>query len=186
MQSSTVETITHYLWPNGSTNRQKHRVYTLLDGARSPQIAPMIASSELHNSCLYSGSLTDKLRMAAPYIVELNSPQSYFTQQLITQGWGQSWCIFLLADPYSGLDSVRRHCKTLSFAEIPSGEKVLFRYYDPNILQTYLPTCTSKELDKVFGPVTQIIMEDRLDHRYLHRFQHNEAASNAMRYRICN
>jgi hypothetical protein len=34
-----------------------------------------------------------------------------------------------------------------------------FRYYDPRVLNAYLPTCTPQELKAVFGPLQAVIAE---------------------------
>jgi hypothetical protein len=36
---------------------------------------------------------------------------------------------------------------------------MLFRYYDPRVLRSYLPTCTPEELAQVFGPIHSFVME---------------------------
>jgi hypothetical protein len=50
---------------------------------------------------------------------------------------------------------LRHHLRTLLVVKSWSGERMLFRYYDPRVLRAYLPTCTSDELRTVFGPVPQ-------------------------------
>lgn len=37
---------------------------------------------------------------------------------------------------------------------------MLFRFYDPRVLRLYLPSCTTEELDRVFGSVERFILED--------------------------
>ena len=39
------------------------------------------------------------------------------------------------------------------------GVRMLFRFYDPRVLRTYLPTCVSDELNQVFGPVEYFVTE---------------------------
>jgi hypothetical protein len=34
-----------------------------------------------------------------------------------------------------------------------SGNRLVFRYYDPRVLRVYLPTCVTAELRTVFGPI---------------------------------
>ena len=44
--------------------------------------------------------------------------------------------------------------------QLPSGEMVYFRYYDPRVLQVYLPTCRRDEIKIIYGPVLRYIAED--------------------------
>jgi hypothetical protein len=47
----------------------------------------------------------------------------------------------------------------------PSGNRLVFRYYDPRVLRVYLPTCYIGELGTVFGPINRFWTEsdDRED-----------------------
>jgi hypothetical protein len=47
---------------------------------------------------------------------------------------------------------------------------MLFRYYDPRVMRTYLPTCNSDELAAIFGPVDSFLVEDESGESIL-RFQ---------------
>lgn len=47
---------------------------------------------------------------------------------------------------------------------------MLFRFYDPRVLRLYLPTCTSTELEQVFGPVGTFFTEDAAAIDQLHSF----------------
>lgn len=40
------------------------------------------------------------------------------------------------------------------------GRKVYFRYYDPNILRIFLPTCDPEQSAVFFGPVRAFTAED--------------------------
>ena len=47
------------------------------------------------------------------------------------------------------------------------GQELYFRYYDPRVLRTYLPTCTPDELEQVFGPVLEYALEDEVEETLL-------------------
>jgi hypothetical protein len=57
------------------------------------------------------------------------------------------------------LDRLQAHFRRLVMAQLPDGKMVYFRFYDPRVLRAYLPTCTPKELEAVFGPVERFILE---------------------------
>ena len=41
-----------------------------------------------------------------------------------------------------------------------TGCPLCFRYYDPRVLATYLPTCNAEELATVFGLVSSYLVEE--------------------------
>ncbi len=78
------------------------------------------------------------------------------TRRLINLAWGNSWGIFLGVKDSSNL---RHHLKKFLRVRTESGKRLLFRYYDPRVFRTYLPTCLPKELKTVFGPIDRFLME---------------------------
>ncbi len=95
--------------------------------------------------------------MAAPYMISLQADDS-FTRFLIDEGWGRSWGVFLRTE--MGMKQLRRHCRGLLTARDERGGLMLFRWYDPRVLRAYLPTCRPAELEAVFGPVDEYVMEN--------------------------
>ena len=71
-------------------------------------------------------------------------------------GWGKSWGIFVRIEDSSNL---RYHLRTFLRVRDESGRNLLFRYYDPRVLRSYLPTCRADELKTVFGPIDTYIAE---------------------------
>lgn len=132
-------------------------VYALLDGARDPAIVPWIRRRALDHTCLFAGTLTPALAAAAPYLVHLYRGEP-FTRELVEKGWGRSWGVFV-ASP-AGMEPLRRHFRTFLRVRDERGRRLLFRYYDPRVLRVYLPTCSERELDAVFGPVRHYFAED--------------------------
>jgi len=125
----------------------------IVDAARDPQIFGLLLGSYLEYCCLYSGTLPKSLEAAAPYLVHLEF-EDRRTRHLLKQSWGNSWGIFLSCD--TRLQTLRRHLRGLLTVRGPSGDRLLFRYYDPRVLRVYLPTCTSEELATMFGPIERI------------------------------
>ncbi len=137
-------------------------VYVILDGARNKKIFPLLNESGARFSCLYEDKLDYAMTQAAPYLVRLEKDAD-FTRELIQQAWGNSWGIFAIADkPTSTLIRVRRNCRKIAFVrDIAKKRKLVFRYYDPRVMRVYLPTCNTSEADKVFGPVSEFVMEGK-------------------------
>jgi hypothetical protein len=141
------------LWPQGE--KSKLGVWAILDCARDPKIYLALLASRLEFRCLYSGNLPRALEMVAPHLVEL-FPNNRLTATLLDEGWGQSWGVFLkIADPAN----LRHHLRKFLKVQDEDGRRLLFRYYDPRVLRVYLPTCTTDELQQVFGPIETFITE---------------------------
>jgi len=146
MTDQFLARIEEILWPEGP----KQNIWMILDGARSIEIFRMLLACHLEYSCLYSGTLTPELEMAAPYLVQLDHGYKD-THKLIQRAWGNSWGVFLRSD--TSLKKLRRHLRELLVVKDERGNRLVFRYYDPRVLRVYLPTCSPSELRTVFGPI---------------------------------
>ena len=181
MEPTRLQRIINRLWPD-DIDPSLRCVYAVLDGARDQRIVPMISNSQLPHDCLYYPPLSNALYAAAPHIVELK-PQAEFTRQLIEEGWGKSWGIFMITEGFVNLATVRHQCRKLNVVLGPKGERLLFRYYDPRIMRKYLPRCNHDEVNRVFGLVKEIIVEGK-QNGVLHSFQHSGINSKAETYTV--
>ena len=143
------------LWPQGA--KSKLSVWGILDCARDPKIYLALLESKLEFRCLYSGRLPRELEMAAPHLVEL-SPTNRLIGRWLDEGWGQAWGVFVKIEDSSNL---RHHLRKFLKVQDEDGRRMLFRYYDPQVLRVYLPTCLSDELVQVFGPIDNHLTEGR-------------------------
>jgi Domain of unknown function (DUF4123) len=160
MTDELLRKIEDALWPRGG----RRDIWMILDGARDSRIFSMLLECRLEYLCLYSGSLTPELEMAAPYLVQLDY-EHRDTRRFIRQAWGNSWGVFLRCDSHK--DRLRRHLRTLLVARDTRGNRLVFRYYDPRVLRVYLPTCTPEEVSEVFGPIQCFWAEDQTSDRIL-------------------
>jgi Domain of unknown function (DUF4123) len=153
------------LWPNGLTRN----VWMIVDCARDPKrIFRFLLDCHLEYSCLYSGALAPALEMAAPYLLQLDY-DSQESRRLIELSWGNSWGVFLKSD--TSLKKLRRHLRQFLIVRDPQGRRMAFRYYDPRVLRSYLPTCVSEELRTVFGPIDCFWTENQGDVEQLLEFR---------------
>jgi hypothetical protein len=76
---------------------------------------------------------------------------------LLTNGWGNSWGIFLVSP--ASLETLRRHFRRFLLVHDTSGNELYFRFYDPRVLRTFLPTCTGAETKRFFAPVGIYLVE---------------------------
>ena len=151
MTSEQLMRLKRSLWPADSV--RPVRMYAVLDCARDPSIHDLMSRSYREKGCLFAGTLDPELERAAPFLLELQ-PGDSVTDQLLLRGWHEAWGILIRSE--SSFRSVRRHLRTLLRVRTEDGRFLLFRFYDPRVLNAYLPTCTRSELELVFGEDTSI------------------------------
>ncbi|MEO8448203.1 MAG: DUF4123 domain-containing protein [Gemmatimonadota bacterium] len=100
---------------------------------------------------LYKGRAEEDLAAIAPYLFDVDE----LTYEWITSTlWPTPWGFFVLSD--EPLEALRQHYRKFLVAETPEGDQWYFRFYDPRVLEAYLPTCTSSELADFFGPARAV------------------------------
>lgn len=157
MNDIELQHITDLLWPSGNSPTGQ-QVYWLLDGARDADIVGLLRSGGLEYDCLFSGPMHPDLQAAAPYLVHL-AAGSATTNRLLRRGWGQAWGILTVAPPNLTIGQQRLHFKKFLRVRTESGRQLAFRYYDPRVLNVYLPTCTADEFATLLGPLTALLAE---------------------------
>jgi hypothetical protein len=137
--------------------------YAILDGAQNELLV-----GALHEPgappwrCLFTGELEPDVAVVAPYLVELEYSAA-FTRRLLAEGWGQNWGVFLTSP--IPLAPLWRHLRSQVLVYGPTLDPMFFRYYDPRVLRSFLPTCTPAQLAEFFGPVGFFIAEDETPER---------------------
>lgn len=131
-------------------------LYAILDGASVPDLLPMLNTPNLSAVCLLRGEIDPELAQVAPYLLCLDQ-QLDLIDWLLTDGWGKHWGIYLITK--ADFRAVRQHARSVLQVYGPESEPLFFRFYDPRVLRTFLPTCNRGELASVFGPVQRYCME---------------------------
>ena len=121
--------------------------YAIVDGAQNLGLPRRLLEMGVRHECLFVGALEPEVREVAPHLVSLNEDTGFFEHLL--EGWMQGWAIYLRS-PLGMLD-LRKHLRTLSLAEMPDGEVVFFRYYDPLALRAVVPTMDDEQRRSFFG-----------------------------------
>lgn len=130
--------------------------YAVLDGASVPDLQEKLLEAKEEWACLYRGELEPDLAEVAPYLIKLR-PDSPLTDWILTEGWGHHWGIFAVTP--AGLEALRRHLRGFLRVKDHTGQILYFRYYDPRVLQVFLPTCRRDEIQAIYGPVLSYITE---------------------------
>jgi hypothetical protein len=132
------------------------RLYGIVDTARDAQLYPLVMASPVHE-CLFAGELEAPLERAAPYLVELtdDTPLKGIWR---AEGWGQAWGILVRSD--LELKDLRRHLRKFLLVQLPDGDTVFFRFYDPRVWRVYWPTCTEEEKANWLEGVVEFVAED--------------------------
>lgn len=81
--------------------------------------------------------------------------------KLVHDGWSRHWTLFFTCSHPFG--EVRKHLRQFLLMQTEEGKKFFFRYYDPRLLQSYLPSCTPQEITQFFGPIQSFFMESAYD-----------------------
>lgn len=151
IEPKQMEVLQKQLVRNLFENPHLH-AYAVLDGASNPALLDHLYDDEPPEfACLYRGKLEPDMAECAPYLVRLEA-DAPFTQWITGAGWGQHWGIFAVAD--CDLRSLRYHLRKLNMIYSAELHKpLLFRYYDPRVINVFLPGCEPKQVAKFFGPV---------------------------------
>ena len=132
-------------------------VYAVLDGGSIPDLLDKLYGDRRPEfECLYEGEIKPDLAEVAPYLVRLEA-KSEFTEWVIKEGWGKHWGVFAVAPV--DFRAMRHHLRHFLIVHGHDGKAFYFRFYDPRVLRTYLPSCNSGELTEFFGPVKTWVLE---------------------------
>jgi len=132
-------------------------LYAILDGARSPDVVPVLASSGRPYTSLYEGEQGATLANVAPYLVAF-SPDTGFLRRLLEVSWGKSWGVYLTSR--ITMPELRNHLRRFLLVKDEADRPLCFRFYDPRVLRVFLPVCTPTEVGDFFGPARAFLLED--------------------------
>ena len=150
-----TDTLFEALWLTGR-EAPTREVYAVMDAARDERILPLLRASHLPHVCLYE-EVPQELLEVAPYLVLLRR-EAPGVRELLERAWGHAWGIFLTSS--EDVSGVRRHLRRFLKVRDGQGQRLYFRYYDPRVLRTFLPTCDASELRRFLGPLHELLLED--------------------------
>lgn len=107
------------------------------------------------NRMLFRGAAAESMAEVAPYFVAVDMNSNFLLNWAERVGRNVG-VLFVSAGK---VRDTFRHLREIFLVESESGQEYFFRYYDPRVLRTYLPTCKGKAATDFFGPVTAYFAE---------------------------
>lgn len=78
-------------------------------------------------------------------------------EQLAAYGWGHGWGVYLTSRQQIAI--VRNHLRRFQTLLTPDGAEFQFRFFNPALLRSFLPTLSAGEAKTLFGPMSAILAE---------------------------
>jgi hypothetical protein len=134
-------------------------LFAVLDAARTERVLQVLRESVETYRSLFEGRESEGLALQAPYLVRLPRG-SRLLEQTVLEGWGERWGIYLCCRrPF---DEVRRQLRRSLMVKREATEKrMYFRFYDPEVLRLFLPTCSLRQREQIFGEIEAFVVEGR-------------------------
>tara|TARA_R110001592_G_scaffold60775_4_gene185010 strand:+ start:165 stop:749 length:585 start_codon:yes stop_codon:yes gene_type:complete len=142
-------------------------LYAVVDGAQNYKLA--VGSRDILGEPLRPLFVKTPhfITKKGPYLVRIKCTNRYPEyMKLWAEQLGTNTGMLFFSSAWPKL--VREHLRTIFKVFDDQGAMFYFRFYDPRVLRTYLPTCTVKECREFFGPIRSIFAESanpvQMDH----------------------
>ena len=131
------------------------KLYAIVDGAQSLPLAftARLMGHELYT--VFSGDLATTVAHAGPLLVRFDERSGFLGKWVEHIGTHAG----VLFEAPADLSDVLIHLRRIFIATDEEAQEYFFRFYDPRVIRTFLPTCHPNELKEFFGPITQWIVE---------------------------
>lgn len=137
------------VWPLGAG-----RLFAVVDGAVAFALVEQARRLGLRTESLLAGQRSPYLAAVAPYLIEIN-PQSGFLD--FWYGYLKK-CPGLLLEAMLDFGPLLEHVRRLFVTRDAEGKESFFRFYDPRVLENWLPARRPDELAGFFGGITGIVI----------------------------
>lgn len=132
------------------------RVYAVLDAARDDEVVRLLRRSGAPYRSLYDGWAEEVFDTVAPYLVQLRR-RGALMEQLLERGWGRAWGVYVLSRaPFA---DVRRQLRRWLKVHVEGLGVATFRFYDPDVMRNFAPTCTPAQITRMLGCIDAVVME---------------------------
>ncbi len=143
----------------------KNDVYAVADGTLLPGLLAKLEEYEPKSTCLFRGELPFDLAEAAPYLVKLEKDNK-FSDWLLNESVEEPCCIYAQTTVIDDFIQLRKHFRSFLRVKSPEGKNLLFRYYDPRVMKTYLPTCTPEDNEILFNGIESYLIFNDEDKKF--------------------
>jgi len=129
----------------------ENHLYAILDACDTPAVPLKVNEmGEANAVSLYRGEAEEDYWAIAPYLVRVDPS---FLDWIGNTLWEEHWGIFAVVE--ADLQTLRTHFRKFLTVQMPDGEKVYFRFYDPRVLPQFLRSCNDAELGEFFGSIQE-------------------------------
>ena len=140
----------------------------VVDAARDLELAyeaKCLYNKEIWN--LFESDVAEALGDVAPYLIVFDPNEGYLESWTSCLGKSAGILFIAASDPYK----LYAHLRDIFIVEDEDNQPFFFRFYDPRVLRTFLPTCTLEQLEEFFGPVRAWICESAEGDGYVAYFR---------------
>ena len=134
------------------------KLFAIIDGAQAVELAFTARLMGHSVYTLFSGDMAEAVAHVGPHMVAVGRPLPFLEKWVETIGSNAGVLLQTQAD----FDVLYVHLREIFVVtDEEEGQEYFFRYYDPRVIRTFLPTCTAEELKEFFGVVDRWIVEDK-------------------------
>lgn len=132
------------------------KLFAIIDGAQAVELAFTARLMGHPVYTLFSGEMAEAVAHAGPHLVAVGQPLPFLEKWVETMGRNAG----ILLQTTAELEVLYAHLREIFVVTDEEGQEYFFRYYDPRVIRTFLPTCTASELEEFFCVVDRWIVED--------------------------
>ncbi|MCD4732573.1 MAG: DUF4123 domain-containing protein [Bacteroidales bacterium] len=136
--------------------KEECHLFGIVDSARNDEVFRYLVTGDVQYKSLFEDTMDVQSYGVSGFLVECKKESPLF-RWMTTEAWGDSCCIYFTSK--SSFDDLFSHFRKFNRVYLEGDDVVLFRFYDPRVLQTYLPTCNRVEIETFFGEVNSFFTE---------------------------
>jgi RHS repeat-associated protein len=136
-------------------------LYAIINSAADDiEIPRRLNHPDVAKTSLLTGEAAWTNASTAPYLLRLDT-QPEIESWLLEEGVGNGWGIFFTSA--ADMETLETHLRQYFKLLAPNGRNVYFRFYNPIILNEFLPRLDGQQSAAFFGPVLRFIAEEGRD-----------------------
>jgi len=146
-------------------------LYSIVDSARNDEVFRYLVTGDVQYKSLFEDTMDVQSYGVSGFLVECKKESPLF-QWMTSDAWGDNSSIFFTSK--ASFEDLFSHFQKFNRVYLEGDDIVLFRYYDPRVSRTYLPTCNRNEIEIFFGDVKSFFAESDKP-EVIHVFKQNKA-----------